>query len=158
MAQLGGVWGQGHIWRSNDAGVSWAEVLETPTAAMDLGIDPDNPNVVIMSYYNGVYRSHINGNQGTWRKFSTGLSGELPVDTGRTTFAFGQGDDTIFASCDVPRAGNGAQGEIWRSLDNGVTWELRGAPLHLGTQGHYDNVIWMEPGSAGSIMFGGINL
>ena len=158
VARWGRNSGQGHIWRSNDAGQTWAEVLETPTAAMDLAIDTDNPNVVIMSYYNGVYRSHINGNAGTWRKFSTGLPGELPFDTGRTSFAFGDGNDTVFASCDVPIAPGAAQGEIWRSLDNGVTWAKRSAPLHLGKQGHYDNVIWMEPGSTGSIMFGGINL
>jgi len=125
VANQGRNFGQGHVWRSNDAGVTWNEVLETPTPAMDLAIDTDNPNVVIMSYYNGVYRSHINGNAGTWLKYSTGASGKLPADTGRTTFAFGAGNDMVFASCDVPRAGNNSQGEIWRSQDNGVTWELR---------------------------------
>ncbi|MFT5233047.1 MAG: hypothetical protein ACI9UQ_001076 [Candidatus Krumholzibacteriia bacterium] len=148
----------GHIWKSIDAGVTWLEVLETPTGATDLGIDTDNPNVVIMSTFNGVYRSHINGNAGTWLEFSTGAANRLPASTGRTTFAFGVGNDVVFASCDVPRAGNVVQGEIWRSLDNGVTWAWRSTPYHLSTQGSYNNVIWLEEGSTGSIMFGGLNV
>ncbi len=158
FAAVAGAGGLGHIWKSTDAGVTWFDVLETPSGAMDLGIDFDNPNVVMMSYFNGVYRSHINGNAGTWLKYSTGASDKLPADTGRTTFAFGVGNDVVFASCNVPRTGNVVQGEIWRSLDNGVTWEWRSTPYHLAKQGTYDNVIWLEEGSTESIMFGGVNV
>ncbi len=158
VARRGRNTGIGHIWRSQDAGVTWGSVLETPTPAMDLGIDPDNPNIVMMSYYNGVYRSTQAGDINTWVELSTGQTFKLPDDTGRTTFAFGVGNDVVYASCDVPIAVGAAQGEIWRSLDNGELWELRRETHHLKTQGHYDNVIWLMEGSTDYIMFGGIDL
>ena len=158
VAKKGRNSGEGRVWRSLNGGQDWETVLVTSSTAMNLGIDPDDPTVVLVSYYNGVYRSEINGNQGTWVEMSTGLSGKLPDDTGRTDFSFGVGNDMIYASCDVPIEPGTNQGEIWRSSDNGITWYQRSTPHHLGTQGHYDNVIWLEEGSTDHIMFGGINL
>ncbi len=154
------VGGDGEIWRSLDGGLTWNSTLAVPGEQFtDVAMDPDDPSIVLASTTNRCYRSDIVGNPGTWDLISTGLPGGLPADPGRATFSFGVGNDVVYASCDVARPEDPTQqGEIWLSADNGLTWEQRATPYHLGKQGTYDNVIWLEPGSTQNIMFGGINL
>jgi hypothetical protein len=147
--------GFGRVWRSIDGGEHWNTTLETVYAATDVKYDPDDPAVVIVGTVTGAYRSTNAGY--SWTEISVGGTG-LPDNTGRCEITFGQGNDVVFASCDVPRAGDDPQGEIWRSLDNGLTWTQRSTPYHLGGQGVYDNVIWLEPGSMVNLMVGGIGL
>jgi hypothetical protein len=59
-----------------------------------------------------------------------------------------------------------ASGEIWRSVDGGVTYQPRrtrtpdgSAAPYLGAQGGYDNAIWAgDPTDADHVIVGGINL
>jgi photosystem II stability/assembly factor-like uncharacterized protein len=148
---------EGWIIRSEDGGEHWGTVFGATTAFTDLAMDPDSPAVVLASTQESVYRSDNSGLVNSWVELSTGLPDELPDDTGRTAFAFGVGNDMVYASADVPN-GDNYRGQIWRSSDNGLTWEHRSSPLHMRKQGWYDNVIWLEPGSTDRIIFGGIDL
>jgi hypothetical protein len=147
----------GRLIRSVDGGASWNPVLIQNSAFTDLACDPDDPTVILASTHSGVFRSEDNGIPYSWSEISTGLGGALPDVTGRTTFSFGEGNDMVYASLNRAETGD-LKGEIWRSSDNGLTWEFRSAPHHLRKQGGYDNVIWLEPGSTDRIIFGGLNL
>jgi photosystem II stability/assembly factor-like uncharacterized protein len=147
---------QGKIWRTENGGDSWSVISTTLGWPKDVKYDPDDPDVVIVGLGHGALRSDDAGL--TWDTISDGSATGLPSDTGRCEIAFGQGTDVVYASCDVDRGPGADQGEIWRSLDNGVTWEQRSELLHLSGQGWYDNVIWALPGSTEEIIVGGVDL
>ena len=146
----------GKIWRTEDGGATWSMKTSTTGWPMDVKYDPDDPDVVIIGTSNGALRSDDAGEN--WVRISDGATGHLPAATGRCEIAFDEGNDVVYASCDVDRGPHAPQGEIWRSLDNGITWEQRSALNHLSAQGWYDNVIWVVPGSATSIIVGGVDL
>jgi hypothetical protein len=51
------------------------------------------------------------------------------------------------------------KGEIWRSSNAGISWELRCTGWHyLGEQGWYDNTIWVDPTNSDHVIVGGIDL
>ena len=148
----------GKIIRSHDSGVTWITVLDSNTMFTDLAMDPDDPSVILASTLTSVFRSDATGVEYSWDEMSTGGSDALPDITGRTAFSFGVGNDMVYASLDVPADPGSSRGQIWRSSDNGLTWEWRSSPLHMKKQGTYNNVIWLEPGSNERILFGGMDV
>lgn len=150
--------GLGYIIRSEDAGQTWEKVLANTYMFTDLAMDPDDPNIILASTTQGVFRSDQKGIAFSWDEVSDGMFGGLPDITGRTAFSFGVGNDMVYASLDLSLNNDPLKGEIWRSSDNGLTWEWRSNPGHLKNQGTYDNVIWLEPGSTNRLIIGGINL
>ncbi len=147
--------GVGMIWRSTNGGDNWDKFI-TNERPMDVKYDPDDPEIVIVGTWSGAWRSTNGGQQ--WDEISDGTAGRLPNITGRCEIAFGEGTDVVYASLNVPRGVDLPRGEIWRSLDNGVTWERRSNLYHLSGQGWYDNVIWVAPNSINNIMVGGVDL
>jgi len=148
--------GEGMIWRTTNGGDDWDRTITPDARPMDVKYDPDHPEVVIVGTNNGALRSSNSG--ADWESISDGSVGKLPANTGRCEIAFGSGTEVVYASCDVDRGDRVPQGEIWRSLDNGITWYQRSDLRHLATQGWYDNVIWVVPGSTQAIIVGGVEL
>ncbi len=146
----------GEIWRTINGGEDWSIVATSTSRPMDVKYDPDDPDVVLIGAGNSAFRSDNSGLD--WDLISDGSATGLPSSTGRCEFTFGMGNNVVFASLDVYRGPKAREGEIWRSLDNGITWEKRSELYHLGTQGFYDNVIWLEPGSTQDIIVGGVDL
>jgi uncharacterized protein (TIGR03437 family) len=132
--------GQRGVWKSTDRGETWRN--SDPTggtggiSATDLVIDPRNSNVVIAAMLsNGLYRSTGAGEPGTWTKLTNNLPttgfGRIALATGpplppssNTTFY------AAFANSAAPLV------SIFRSTDNGDSWQALTTPPELGQPFH----------------------
>lgn len=157
VAGLGNLWAPSSergVFRTTDGGQTWDKVLylDEYTGAVDLAMDPTNPDVIYAAMYarlrkawgfngggpnGGIYRTTDGG--GSWEK----LAGGLPTgDVGRIGVAVAPSDpDVIVALVEAPNprqpgaaAGGGPGGfgrggrdpggtGTWRSEDGGATWE-----------------------------------
>lgn len=148
------------IWKTTDGGDTWTSILTTPTAATDVRVDENNPAEVLVGtwgvggawpQYGDVYLSTNSGSSFT--HLTTGAANKLPSNGHRCEVTFCPSNSTrMYVSIDR----NG--GEIWRSTDNGSTWELRNSTDYIGGQGWYDNVIWVDPTNSARIVVGGVDL
>ncbi len=137
VAAQGPLWtagGDRGLYKTSDGGKTREQVLKISenTGVSDVVLDPRNPNIVIASAYqrrrtfftliNGgpesaIHRS-IDGGR-TWAKVNTGLPSE---ELGRIGLAIAP-TDPYFVYANVEAANR--KGGIYRSSDNGVTWEKR---------------------------------
>jgi photosystem II stability/assembly factor-like uncharacterized protein len=137
VAAQGPLWAPGGdrgLYKTIDGGATWMHVLKISenTGVSDVVLDPRNPDVIVASAYqrrrhfftmiNGgpesaIHRSTDGGK--TWKKVTTGLPDE---QLGRIGLAISPvNPDVLYANVE---AANG-RGGIFRSSDNGVTWERR---------------------------------
>jgi photosystem II stability/assembly factor-like uncharacterized protein len=137
VAAQGPLWAPGGdrgLYKTTDGGKSWAQVLKISenTGVTDVVLDPRNPDIVIAAAYqrrrhfftliNGgpesaVHRSTDGGK--TWNKVNAGLPDD---ELGRIGLAISPvNPDVLYAN--VEAANN--HGGIFRSEDNGVTWQKR---------------------------------
>ncbi len=134
------------IWRSTDGGDSWVQITLTQT--MDINFDPKNFNNAIASGYSGqAWYSTDSG--ATWN-----AAAGLPALADRVEVAYAPSSPSIvYASVEVN------SGEIWKSTDGGQIYTLAGTGKnYLGSQGWYDNIIWVDPTNANILVVGGIDL
>jgi hypothetical protein len=141
------VGGTNRVYKTINGGVTWVNKLTTASRACDV-----NPNEVIVGCRNHVYLSTNYGQ--TWSNETSGAANKLPSDGGRCEVSFCPSNtQRIYVSLDR----NG--GEIWRSTDNGSTWSIiNGGTNYLGTQGWYDNAIWVNPANSDQLVVGGVDL
>src|SRR6185312_2198111 len=149
VAALGHLWGSNTergVFKTIDGGRSWKKVLyvDDNTGATDLAMSATNPNLLLAATYqrqrkgwgfngggpgSGIWRSSDGGEH--WTKLTRGLPTGVK---GRIGVALYPGDDRIayaIVEADAPAAGRGApgaaprqpQGGIFRSLNQGETWE-----------------------------------
>jgi photosystem II stability/assembly factor-like uncharacterized protein len=137
VAAQGPLWAPGGdrgLYKTTDGGKTWSLVLKISehTGVSDVVLDPRNPDIVVATAYqrrrhfftmiNGgpesaIHRSTDGGK--TWKKVATGLPEE---QLGRIGLAISPvNPDVLYANVE---AANG-KGGIFRSSDNGVTWEKR---------------------------------
>jgi photosystem II stability/assembly factor-like uncharacterized protein len=137
VAAQGPLWSAGGdrgLYKTTDGGRTWEQVLKISehTGVSDVVLDPRNPDVIIATAYqrrrhfftliNGgpesaIHRSTDGGK--TWTKVNTGLPGE---ELGRIGLAISPQDpDVVYALVEAANR----RGGIYRSTDNGVTWERR---------------------------------
>ncbi|MFI5253382.1 MAG: WD40/YVTN/BNR-like repeat-containing protein [Bacteroidota bacterium] len=138
------------VYRSNDGGVSWNLMLGI--YAEQVKYHPTNPNRVLCGGSSDFYLSNDGGLN--WRQQDTAAANKLPVSTGRCEGDFARSDNTVYVNMDR----NG--GEVWRSQDGGITWSHYSIDPSkiLGTQGGYDNVMWVDPTNSNVILAGYRNL
>ena len=130
------------LFRSTDAGASWARVLAGLIA--DVKFDPrDNGRAVA-----GENSDAGGGGGGVWFTTDGGLTwtaGTYATGwTGRVELAYAAKDPrVVYASVAM------GSGVIWRSADGGASYQPRGtrgpdgnAAPYLGDQGWYGNAIW----------------
>lgn len=134
----------GGVYRSDDGGTTWEQVTDGPVP--DVKINPSvNSNVIAGSKPFSISPVRYSTDSGTtWN--DSNLSGR------RAEIAFAKTSNIAYASID------NNSGEIWKSTDNGQTWTRLSNPRHLGSQGWYDNVIWVDPTNANHLIIGGIDL
>jgi len=144
VAAIGHLWGYSGdrgVFRSSNGGTTWTKLggglpADGRAGAIDLVIDPSNPNVLYTAFYDrlrkpwtftsggksgGIYKSTDDGT--TWTKLSKGLpAGE----TGRIGLAISRQNPQILMAIveaaqtnDLARPGSG----IYRSEDGGSSWE-----------------------------------
>ncbi len=192
----------GHLWGSNadrgvfktvDGGKTWKKVLykDENTGAIDLAMDPKNPDVVFAAMYqrqrkgwgyngggpgSGIFRTSDGGS--TW----TELKGGLPRgEKGRIGLSIFQGDNRIIyaiveadpqpagrgeveagAAAPAGRGGRGGrggatearQGGVFRSMDQGETWEHMTA---LNPRPCYYSRIYVDPKDVNRVYVMGSN-
>src|SRR5919197_3644693 len=135
VAAQGPLWAPGGdrgLYKTIDGGATWTQVLKISenTGVTDVVLDPRNPDVIVAAAYqrrrhvftmiNGgpesaLHRSTDGGK--TWKKITTGLPDE---QLGRIGLAISPVDpDVLYANVEAANS----KGGIFRSTDNGVTWE-----------------------------------
>jgi photosystem II stability/assembly factor-like uncharacterized protein/uncharacterized small protein (DUF1192 family) len=157
VAAEGPLWSAGGdrgVYRTTDAGATWAPVLQIDehTGITDLEFDPSNPDVVYAAAYqrrrhvwgflgggpgSGIWKSTDNGK--TWRKITNGLP---KGDMGKIGLAVTPADPgVVYATIE---ASNDERG-FYRSRDRGESWERRNPYISGGTGPHYYQEIEASP-------------
>ncbi|MBP7688710.1 MAG: proprotein convertase P-domain-containing protein [Thermoflexales bacterium] len=131
-------------WRSIDAGLSWTQVITLET--LDVNFDPTNHLKAVASGNFGRVWYSTNGGA-AWTPAS-GITG------GRVELAHAPSAPSI-----VYASVNASSGSIYSSTNGGQSYALvSSGSNYLGTQGWYDNVIWVDPTNPNTLIVGGIDL
>ena len=138
------------LFRSTDGGSNWANV--TPSTIvdanrfLDLDFHPsDSQKAIAADDDIGVLYSDDGGL--TWARASGFGSPE------RVEIAYARSNpQVIYASAEADN------GQIWKSTDGGRSFSHISTPKHTGSQGWYDNAIWVDPSNADRLVVGGIDL
>jgi photosystem II stability/assembly factor-like uncharacterized protein len=187
VAAVGHLWGSNAergVFKTTDGGRTWKKILykDENTGAIDLAMDPKDPNVVFAAMYqrqrkgwgyngggpgSGIYRTTDGG--ATWSELTHGLPAG---DKGRIGLAVFPGDNRmIYAIVEADPigsggfggggggrgrggAGGGGAGGVFRSLDQGETWE------HLSSMNprpSYYSRIYVDPKDANRVYIMGSN-
>lgn len=137
------------LYRSADGGQTWA--LSHTGRVADVRFSPalhqKNRAIIGLGMGGGPVAYSLDAGQ-SWN--NSNLDTSSFGITGRAEIASAS-DGVIYASTDTN------SGEIWRSTD-GANWHLRSAPQHLGSQGWYDNALWVDPVNSNHLIIGGIDL
>lgn len=186
VAAAGHLWGSNSdrgVYKTTDGGNTWAKVLykDDDTGAIDLAMDPKNPEVIFAAMYqrqrkgwgyngggpgSGLYRTTDGGTH--WTELAGGLP---PGDKGRIGVCIFPGDPRmVFAivEADPPGGGGGrgargatpgenislGQGGIYRSTDGGTTWEHR---TTLNPRPSYYSRIYVDPKDSSRVYIMGSN-
>ncbi len=165
-AALSGVSGvAGGLWKTTNAGASWAKlsVPSTSTACVDLVMDPTNYAVLYASFglrvTDGIYKT-INGGK-NWSKLTNGFP-PTSDKYHRISLAIAPSNPLILYAS-VADSLDGTH-SIQKTTDGGASWATAAlrAPYdsllhqtHLGNQGWYDNVIAVKPDNPNIVFAGG---
>jgi photosystem II stability/assembly factor-like uncharacterized protein len=154
VAAQGPLWAPGGdrgLYKTTDGGKTWAQVLKISenTGVSDVILDPRNPEIIVATSYqrrrhfftlidggpeSAIHRSTDGGK--TWKKVTTGLPDE---QLGRIGLAISPvNPDILYANVEAANR----KGGIYRSSDNGVTWEKR-ADYNAGAMYYGD--IYADP-------------
>ncbi|MBS1876399.1 MAG: glycosyl hydrolase [Acidobacteria bacterium] len=167
VAAPGPLWkggGDRGLYKSTDGGKSWTSLIKVGeyTGVADVIMDPRNPDILLASTHqrqrryftlvhggpeSAVWRSTDAGK--TWTKAGGGLpTGEL----GRIGLAYAPSNPSIlYAQVEGPES----KGGLYRSADNGVTWEKRNS---FDQQGQYYSKVVVDPHSAGRVYIMNVNI
>lgn len=152
--------GQRGLWKSTDGGETWRflDVVggNTTVTANDLIFDPQNSNTIYVALAGrGVYRSRNGGEPGSWQL----LAGGLPAtDLSRIDLTLGppiapSNFATYFAA--ITNANSGING-IFRSTDNGETWQRTPANPANVAQSVYNWTLSVDPTNANFLYLGAV--
>ncbi len=147
------------VWKSNNAGTSWSQVLNYQMA-MDLEINPIDTNILYVSIGDltnnvpnanvGIYKTTNSG--GSWTK----LSGGLPSTwSGKTTIELYKGNpDYIYASV----ANDFSYIGYYTSTNGGTSWTARSTSVPIGNQGWYNNAHLVKSNDPNTIVVGTLDV
>ncbi|MEK8022641.1 MAG: NosD domain-containing protein, partial [Candidatus Hydrogenedentota bacterium] len=136
------------IFRSTNAGASWSATAGAGEA-MDVDFHPNNASFAVASGRNGNTWYSTDGGQ-NWTA-ATGIPSEA---NNRVEVAYAPSNGgVVYASCQRN------SGELYRSTDSGVTYSLQNTgSSYLGSQGWYDNCLWVDPVNPDHVATGGIDV
>ena len=141
----------GGIYRSTDAGATWTRV--STAKALDVEFDPSNPQSVVAGLDDGTILYSRDAGL-TWARTAPLVAAPSGREhTARAEIAFARTQPgLVYASVD------NESGEVWSSADSGATWQQLANPGHLGSQGDYDNAIWVDPTDASHVLVAGLDI
>jgi photosystem II stability/assembly factor-like uncharacterized protein len=131
------------IWRTTDGGRRWTKTYDKET--LDVVFDPTDARKAIAGGIGWATYS-VDGGR-SWRP--AGIS-----DGKRVELAYAPSNPRyVYASVDR------SQGSVYQSTDAGQSYRLMNEKEgYLGTQGRYDNAIWVDPTNRNIVVVGGIVL
>lgn len=163
------------LYRTTDGGSTWQLVLAgstTTTGAIDVAIDPSNPNRVYAAMWDhqrlangrvyggvgsGIYRSTDGG--GTW----TRLAGGLPASSsnlGRMGIAVAPNSPSRLYAIAADTTGNFLG--FWTSTNSGDAWtkitNTSALSSSQSTYGWWFGRIWVDPASATHVFVAGVSM
>ncbi len=141
----------GAIYRSSDAGATWTRV--STAKALDIAFEPGNPANAVAGLDDGTILYSRDAGMSWTRTAALIAAPSGRGNSARAEIAFARSQlGVAYASVDNEK------GEVWRSDDSGATWRKLSTPGHLGTQGDYDNAIWVDPTDAGHVLVAGLDV
>ena len=167
--------GERGLYRSTDKGDTWELVLpgeNDTTGAIDVSIDPVNPNNILVAMWDhvrlpthrmyggvgsGVHLSRDGGD--TWQEVT--LPGNVePAQVGRIGVTFAPSDPNRAYAIVANRLDGSGVG-LWRSNDGGLTWAKTSASagsLSQSSYGWWFGKVWVDPADANRVFVAGLEL
>ena len=166
--------GQRGLYRSRDGGETWERVLKgdnATTGAVDLAIDPSNPQRVFAAMwdhlrqpdirrYNGLGSGLYVSNDGgsTFTRTAVGILGPSPA-LGRLGVAIAATDPkTMYVTASGE---SGAYAGFYKSVDGGTTWTPIAHPIVAANNmvyGWWFGRVWVDPTNANHVFQAGLGL
>ena len=154
----------GNVIRTTNGGNNWSFplIFSLSPPLTDIDISPANPNLIIASGQNAVWRSTDGGM--TFVNQVSATTGDIPSGNRRIEVAMFPGNvDIVYALVHQDStSSNPIRCRIYYSDDAGDTWSpgLTDANNVFPSNGFgdYSNMIWVDPKSEKSVYFGGVDL
>lgn len=167
VAAPGPLWkggGDRGLYKSTDGGKNWTSLIKVGeyTGVADVIMDPRNPDILLAATHQRQrkYYTLIHGGpeSALWRSVDAGktwnkVGGGVPMgELGRIGLAYAPSHPSmIYAEIE---AGEG-RGGLYRSTDNGVTWERRN---NTDTQGQYYAHVVVDPANPERVYIMNVNI
>lgn len=147
------------VWRSTNGGASFTLVFGSRT--YDVDFHPTDPLEAVLAYDSSTNGTAWSADGGLSWTTATGF----PADANRIETAYAPADgNVVFASVER-NSGGSITGGLYRSLDGGATYAAQNTTTtYLGSQGWYDNALWVAPfdaagaANANTVFVGGLDL
>ncbi len=142
-----------------DGGVTWDRPVNTGDSLSSCGDVHVGSNDAVIVSFGGIAYLSPNGNDGTFTKISTGISGKLPLSgVVRIEFAFSPQDPNYIYACAASTQGD-LYG-LYKTTNGGGYWANIATPSAdpLSPQGNYDNCITVSSTNKDRIFVGGTTL
>ncbi len=143
------------VRETTDGGASWSILLPNATyptigQVYDLAYDPTNGNRILVGDFGGRVFYSTTGGGGLTEQ--TTDSPKLPADSTKDcAVAFAKSNSNMYVSM------NRYSGQVYRSTDNGATWDLMNNGSNYISQGN-TNTIWVDPTDPNTIVVGGLDV
>ncbi len=169
VAAPGPLWkggGERGLYKTTDGGKTWSQSLIKVgdyTGASDVLMDPRNPDILLAATHQRQRRYfgmvHGGPESALWRSIDAGKTWTKAGggfasggDLGRIGLNYAPGNPSIiYAQVEGPEGPGG----LYRSNDNGVTWEKRNS---YDQQGQYYSKVQVDPASPDRVYIMGVNI
>ncbi len=168
VAAPGPLWkggGERGLYKTTDGGKTWSQSLIKAgeyTGCSDVVMDPQNPDHLLAATHQRERRYfgmiHGGPESGLWRSVDAGKSwtavrGGFPTgELGRIGLNYAPSNpDVLYAQVEGPQG----RGGLYRSGDNGVTWEKRNA---YDEQGQYYSKVEVDPANPDRVYVMNVNI